>query len=185
MAKPGQIIYVGTLKNGGKFIVRYPRLQDAKALMEFINRLSKEKTFILMQGEQMSLKAETKWLKGIIKNIRAKKAIHLIIFHNGEVIGGSSISLLEKVRRPVGDLAISVAKGFRGEGLGKLLMKLALKEAKANLKGLKVVSLDVFAINKKAYSLYKKMGFKKYGVLPKGIIYKGKLINDILMYKKI
>ena len=38
----------------GKIIFRYPTKKDLKAMWEFINTISKEKTFIRFQGEAIS-----------------------------------------------------------------------------------------------------------------------------------
>ncbi|KKR63453.1 hypothetical protein A2210_02530 [Candidatus Woesebacteria bacterium RIFOXYA1_FULL_40_18] len=61
-------------------------------------------------------------------------------------------------------------------------MKLVLNEAK-KLPKLKIVTLQVFAENGKAVKMYEDFGFKEYGRLPEGNLYKGKLVDDILMYK--
>jgi len=45
-----------------------------------------------------------------------------------------------------------------------------------------MVFLDVFSINNKAQSLYKKLGFKEVGHFPKTILYRDKYINDIKIY---
>ena len=58
-----------------------------------------------------------------------------------------------------------------------------LRLAKKNLPGLKVFWLDVFENNKPAIALYKKMGFKIVGKIPKQIQYKGKLIGEYIMIK--
>jgi len=60
-----------------------------------------------------------------------------------------------------------------------------LRLAKKNLPGLKVFWLDVFANNKPAIALYKRMGFKIVGKIPKQIQYKGKLIAEYIMIKEI
>ena len=118
-------------------------------------------------------------------NIRNRKGVNLMAFHGKLMVGGVSISLKPGIRRHDGSYGIVIAKDFRGIGLGKLLTKLVLQEAKKNLSGLKIVTLDVFKANKPAIKLYTKMGFKKYGELPKGVIYRGKPTDCVFMYKNI
>lgn len=57
-----------------------------------------------------------------------------------------------------------------------------IEEAKKKIGRLKMVFLDVFSINNKAQSLYKKLGFKEVGHFPKTILYRDKYINDIKIY---
>jgi len=48
-----------------------------------------------------------------------------------------------------------------------------------------MVILDVFSLNTQAQNLYKKLGFKKAGSLPKKILYRGQYIDDIKMYLEL
>ena len=56
--------------------------------------------------------------------------------------------------------------------------------AKKKIKGIKIFLLDVFANNDRAKDLYNSFGYKEYGLLPKGLLHKGKYIDNIAMYKK-
>jgi len=46
---------------------------------------------------------------------------------------------------------------------------------------LKVIVLDVYEKNLPALNLYRKMGFKEVGRIPKAIFWKGRYIDDIKM----
>lgn len=171
--KPGQIIY------------RYPNKDDLKAVWEYINTISKEQTFILFQGEQITWEMEEKWLEGELKKIADRKAIQLFVFADNKLIGVSGISMKEKAEKHIGVFGITLAKNYRNKGIGTALMKNVLKEAKKNLIDLKIIILGVFENNPIARSLYEKMGFVEYGNLPKGIRHKGKFVDHIYMYKEI
>ncbi len=69
-------------------------------------------------------------------------------------------------------------------GIGEILAKKVLELAKKELK-IKIVILDVFENNIPAINLYKKLGFKIYGKLPKGMKYKGRYVTKICMYKEL
>ena len=84
-----------------------------------------------------------------------------------------------------GVFGISVLKDYRGKGLGKLLMKLALDEAIKNLPNLRIITLGVFSTNDLAKEMYKNFGFIEFGRLPEGIFHRGKYIDHIYMYKKV
>lgn len=179
------IVYQGKTKTGKEIIVRYPDLSDVQELLRFINEISDEKTFIRYQGEHETLDSETKFLTGRLKEIEDKKAVHLLIFFNNKLIAAAHIGARDKTEKHVAVLGITVAKDFRGEGLGKLLMELILKEAKEKLPDSKIITLEVYSNNSIAQELYKKLGFAEYGRLPNGITRGEKFEDAILMYKNI
>jgi len=133
----------------------------------------------------LTIKEEVKYLKKQLSKIEKGEAVQLLAFMNEKLVGVSSISMKDKVEKHVGGFGISVAKEYRGKGIGKLLMGAVFKEAKKNLATLKIVILKVFANNSLAISIYEKFGFIKYGNLPKGIIYKDNYFDDVLMYKPL
>jgi RimJ/RimL family protein N-acetyltransferase len=49
--------------------------------------------------------------------------------------------------------------------------------------GLKVLTLSVFASNKRAFHVYEKVGFVQTGVIPKSVFKEGKYVDEILMTK--
>ncbi|MFA6361837.1 MAG: GNAT family N-acetyltransferase, partial [Candidatus Shapirobacteria bacterium] len=106
-------------------------------------------------------------------------------FVEKEVIGIGDISLGYGATNHVGDFGITVAKKFRGEGIGKKLMELVIQKSIENIKDLKIITLEVFGNNPIAQNLYKKMGFIEYGRLPGGLKRQGEFVDEILMYKKI
>lgn len=177
-----RIVYKGRLATGLDIVVRYPQATDLMAMWRYINILSKEKTYITFQGEKISLKHEREYLKGQLEKIEKKESAQLLLFTGKKLAGISSIDLNNRIQAHVGVFGITILKEFRGIGFGKLLMKLVLNEAK-KLPKLKIVTLQVFAENGKAVKMYEDFGFKEYGRLPEGNLYKGKLVDDILMYK--
>jgi RimJ/RimL family protein N-acetyltransferase len=178
-------IYQGRTKTGRNIIVRYPNLSDLNEMLRYINELSREKTFITYQGEQETLESEAQFLNSKLKGIRDKTSILLLVINNKKVIATAGIDMHDKTQNHVGVLGISIAKNFRGDGIGKLLMDLIIKEAKKKIAAIKIVTLNVYSTNSIARNLYKKIGFIEYGILPKGIIRGGKFEDTILMYKNI
>lgn len=172
-------------ENGNTITVRYPERNDAKIMCAYANTLSKERTFVLFQGEKITLKYEQVYLAKVLLDIRNHMRVNLLIFWNKKLVGITEIGLNRGPKNHVGELGISIARDFRGRGLGKLVMTLILKEAKKHLPILTMVILNVFASNKLAINLYKKFGFKKYGALPHGLKRMGKFDDEIYMYKRI
>src|SRR3954451_1375430 len=118
----GKEMYEGQTKQGKPYIIRYPQEGDARALCSYINTLSKERTFLSFQGEQISEQEEIKWLKTQLEKIRDKKAVQFLVSSEDAVMGASAVTLNEKIQSHVGLFAISLAKDFRGQGIGTMLM---------------------------------------------------------------
>lgn len=185
MTTKDKIVSKGKTKNELDFIIRYPKMSDLNDLTKYINTLSKEKTFIPYQGERVSLKEEKEWLNKTLTRIKKRQEVGLSPIINNRIVGVCGIRLGTKIQSHIGILGISIAKDYRGEGLGQKLMEETIREARKNLKGLRIIVLDVFETNPNAISLYKKLGFKEYGQLPEGLFYKNKYIGEISMFKKV
>jgi ribosomal protein S18 acetylase RimI-like enzyme len=177
------ILYSGKTKKDHDIIIRYPKATDLLEMTKYINTLSNERTFIFFQGEQNTVEEEKKYLDSILKEIENYTAVYLYVFCGDTLIGAADIKLGEKVEKHVGLFGITVAKQFRGEGIGKLLMSMVLREAKKQLSLLKICTLTAFGDNKLAINMYKKMGFEQYGLLPNGILHKETFVDHVYMYK--
>jgi len=68
-----KIVYQGKTRTGKEIIIRYPENSDVGEMLNFINKLSDEKTFITYQGEHETLESEKKYLEEVLKNIKNKK----------------------------------------------------------------------------------------------------------------
>ena len=172
-------------KSGKEIKVRYSTVNDLQTITDFMNKVSKEKTFIRFQGEEIKLEDEKKWLESTIERIKNKEKIYLMAFDGSKLVGTSDIEMGSLSRKHVGTFGIIIDNKYRGEGIGKALTSLVISEAKNNLSNLKIIILEVFANNYIAQDLYKKIGFIEYGRLPKGSKRKAKFIDEILMYKNI
>lgn len=172
-------------KSGKEIMFRYIEKEDYKAMADYINTISDEKTFITFQGQKMTYEDEEKFVVGQIKNIEDHKSVMILALHNEKIIGISGIDLKPRVEDHVGIFGITIAKEFRGDGVGKAFMKLVIDEAIKNITGLKIVILGVFSDNDIAQSLYKKMGFVMYGNLPKGIRHKDQFVDHLEMYLNV
>lgn len=181
---PGDIVYRGISDKGNSFILRYPKLEDLHDLWEYINKISAEQTFILFQGEQLTIEEEKEWLEGQLKKLEEGRGIQLVVEIEGKVQGVSEINMNSNAEAHVGSFGISIASEFRHQGIGKMLMEKVIEEAKKNLEGLKIIRLSVFENNPIAVKLYEELGFKEYGVLPKGLLHKGEYVDHIYMYKE-
>lgn len=164
---------------------RYPIASDAAMMRNYINRLSLEKTFIRQQGEQVSLEEEEKYLNSQLEKIAGKKAVQLLVFHEQRLIGIAEVQMQSKTEQHVGVLAISIAKEFRGQGIGKLLTKALIKEAVESLPTLQIITLSVFSTNTAAIHIYQQCGFQECGRLPKGVQHQEEYVDLVQMYQVV
>lgn len=174
------------LKNGKVIELRSPKKGDEKELLRFINELSKEETFILIQKRKVKMKEEVEYLKNCLKEIKKGDAVHIFAFDGKKLIGNSSLERrFNHPERHVCDFGIAISKEYRGFGLGKIILEEIHKEAMKKIKGIKIFYLGVFGDNERGIYMYKKFGYKVYGKMPAGILHKGKFVDHLFMYKAI
>jgi RimJ/RimL family protein N-acetyltransferase len=182
---PGTHVKTVNSKKGNEILIRYPRWEDLHQMTQYINMMSKEDTFITFSGEDVSLEEEAKFLTSVFVDIELHNKVKLCAFHNHKLIGISDVTRNNTSRergKHIGIFGLSVAQEYRGDGVGYLLAKAVLEESRRHISGLNTVILDVYGKNDIARNLYKKLGFKEYGALPEGLLYRGEFIDDIKMY---
>lgn len=114
-----------------------------------------------------------------------EKNLYLIEF-NGETVGEVSYDfsfplLLKKDKKTAWIGIIIGEKNARGKGIGKLAIEFL--EEKTKSLGAQRIELGCFEFNEKAYSLYKKIGYKEIGFIDNLTFYDGKWWKDIRMEK--
>lgn len=174
-----------TSKSGKLIVLRPPKAGDEQILFGYAQALEAEDTFVLLNsGQPVTWSEESNYLKTTLDKIRANWQVHELAFFENKLIGSSQISLQGRRKMHVGNFGISVAAEFRGDGIGELLAKVVIEEARQKLK-IEIVTLEMFETNKVARSLYEKLGFVEYGRLPGGLEHKGVKVNAILMMKRL
>ncbi|MFZ2205989.1 MAG: GNAT family N-acetyltransferase [Microgenomates group bacterium] len=165
--------------------IRSLEQNDVQELLSFMNALSKEQTYIRLQGEELTMDEEIRYIDDFIRRVREKKAIKLLAFNGKELVGVADVYLKDKIENHIGVFGITIKKEWRGKGIGRKLMEQTLREAATSIDGLKIIELGVFANNPVAKKMYEKMGFVEYGKLPKGIRHKGEFVDHLYMYKEV
>ena len=104
----------------------------------------------------------------------------MVALHEGKVIGWCDISPLDRpIFAHIGSLGIGVIDEYRSMGVGRALMKAALKEAQK--KGLTRIELTVREHNKRAINLYQELGFVIEGIHKNAVYFNGHYENHIFM----
>lgn len=181
----GRVVYQGPTKTGLPVLIRFLSSNDVEAMRTYINTLSKERTFILFQGEQNSHEDEQKFVESMLDGIKKGTIVYLLAFHHNLLIAASQIEMREKAQRHVGIFGISVGKEYRQQGVGRLLMRTVFQEAKIHLPQMKVCELSVFATNDVAKRMYEAFGFQEYGRLPQGVRHRETFVDEVCMVKRM
>lgn len=171
-------------KNGQEIILRPPETGDIDELLRYVNVLSQEDTFITMSGEIMTREQEEENLKSWLQEMVEGNRIHLLAFAGVQLVGVAEIKRITKSRTRslhVGEVAISIAKDWRGLGIGKNMLKKLIDDSRRSL-DLKLLKMTAFATNQRAITLYKQLGFRIAGEIPAAIKYKGKFVGQKYLY---
>ena len=171
------------LKDGREVNIVIPDMNGLQAVTNFVNKLSKEDTFLSFAGEEYSLEREEAWLSNALNEIKFKKNYIIWAMMEDQIIGNADIKVGRTREEHVGTIGLMVDSDFRGNGLGEYLIRKVLDEG--GKMGLKIAKLDVFSDNIPARKLYEKVGFIEYGKLKDGFFRKDKFSDKIEMYQNL
>ncbi|MCL5970148.1 MAG: GNAT family N-acetyltransferase, partial [Patescibacteria group bacterium] len=170
-------------KKGREVVVRYPKKEDLDILLEFINKLSKENTYITFSGEEVTREEEEKYLEKVLKELEDGNGATLLGFVDDKLVASAGVTRGGKRREHLGTVGITIHKDFRNEGIGKEILRLLFEEAK--ILGLKMVDLKAYSPNCIAINLYKKLGFEEVGKGPGTIRHNDNFVDEVWMIKKL
>ncbi|MCC6150591.1 MAG: GNAT family N-acetyltransferase [Planctomycetes bacterium] len=170
-----------TLKTGERGIIRSATEADAAALLVYARENLREGTGSVTTLEEFTLSIEDE-RKFLTEHAEKPGWLALLAEVNGKVVGFTGFRNNPRKRLAHnGMLGISVAREFRGRGVGEALLSALLEWARANPL-IDKVSLAVFADNAPAIALYRKLGFKEEGRRVREIKFgEGQYKDDLLM----
>ncbi|MGQ9625161.1 MAG: GNAT family N-acetyltransferase [Candidatus Bathycorpusculaceae bacterium] len=178
--KSGKIVKGFKAKDWREVVLRTPKWEDLDDLLELINSLVEEGAEIII-NEKVSREEEIEWLSGTLASLEKDEVFFLVAEVNGKVVASSSIRPLRGFDKHVGVLGIIIKSGIRDVGIGTEMMKTLVEQAYKM--GLKVLTLTVFATNKRAIHVYTKVGFAQTGTIPKKYFKDGRYIDELIMTK--
>lgn len=171
------------LKDGREVSIVEPAMDGVQAITDFVNKLSREDTFLTFSGEKYTLEMETNWLENALNEIKFDKNYILWAVYDGKIIGDVSIKKGGSRNPHVGTIGLMIDADFRRQGLGRYLLISILKIAKQ--KKYQIAKLLVFDDNVAGKRLYEKMGFIECGRIPRGLYRQKKYSDDVTMYKNL
>jgi RimJ/RimL family protein N-acetyltransferase len=132
------------------FEVRPGRVEDARGIAEVFAELAEERDSIATEPP-VDVEARTTQFADSIDGA-------IVAVAGDEIVGSLHLS---PGRFGVAELAMGVARPWRGRGVGSALLAAAVDRARAA--GLHKLSLDVFPHNEAGIALYRKFGFVEEG----------------------
>lgn len=169
---------------GKELLLRSPGKEDAAILIDYLRTTCEETRFLSKEPEEVLLTLEEE--KEFIRKMNVSDdSVMILAFLDGEFAGNCSFSgqglKRQKHRATMG---IALYQKYTGMGIGRLLIEKLCNIAKE--RGFEQMELEVMVENERAIHLYKKMGFKIYGVFPGNAKYKDGTYGDAYwMMKKL
>lgn len=173
-------------KDTESFIVRTAKIEDTKSVLDIQKSVVSEGKYLIAYPEEFTktLSQQQEWVQGILDN---ENETLIVVEKDGEVVGWIVFQTTPNRKRlsHTGSFGMMIRKGFRELGMGEYLLKALLEWAEKNPL-IEKVSLGVFSTNKRAISLYKKMGFIEEGrKINEFKLNDNEYVDDILMYKLV
>jgi RimJ/RimL family protein N-acetyltransferase len=163
------------------FFVREGRPEDAEQIIAYVNRISEEPSIAigLSPGEfNLTVEQEQKF---ITDRAAEDNSLFLVAEAEHQIIG--VLTLRGGARRALRHeavLGITVAREWRGRGVGNALMAHAVDWARRS-GVIARIELQVFTSNQTAIHLYKNHGFEIEGCRRKAVFRDGVYHDDYLM----
>ncbi len=159
-------------KYGNDIELRNAEVSDAPALIEYLKVTSSETSFLVREPEEIASSISPEDEKSFIQaRIDSGRELMLAAFEDGKHIGNCSLASIGSYKRYSHRCSVAIAlyQAYCSRGIGKIMMETVLDIAKEI--GYEQAELEVMADNKRAISLYEKLGFKRFGRFPNNMKY--------------
>jgi RimJ/RimL family protein N-acetyltransferase len=161
--------------------IREAHPDDAAQLVPFVRRLTEEPgIYILMGPGEFTLTVEQE-RQVLADYAQADNCVFLVAEAEGRIVGMLNCKGgTRRAKRHEVVLGMSVAREWRGQGVGKKLMARAIEWARGT--GIVTrIELLVFTRNEVARHLYESFGFVVEGCLRRAVLRDGEYFDDLIM----
>ncbi len=145
-------------------IIKEAVKEDAKQIIEYVNKISVESDFLTFGKGEFNLSLEDE--ENIIETSKnTDNSLFIIAKIDGEIVGALNFNGGKRKRTEhFGEFGVSVLKKQWGNGIGKDLIIYLINWAKdTNI--IKKINLKVRIDNNNAIKLYEELGFEKEGII--------------------
>jgi RimJ/RimL family protein N-acetyltransferase len=169
---------LSTPLTAGEVVVRRAREADAAAMAGYMAALTAERLDTITPREAPSVEDEREW---VLQAAFAGRGVILLALDGEAVIGMLDFWGGERPdNRHAGHFGMSVAKAWRGRGVGRRLLRTIIEEARG-WPGFCRIELECVAWNTAAIGLYQSLGFVVEGHMVKAIDLRGAPEDMLLM----
>jgi len=126
---------------------------------------------------------EVGWFTNLYQRARRGEAVVVVGEADGHAVGMATVASprnggSDSEGGHVGVLGITVDRPYRGRGLGAVLLRTALEQARGRFE---IVRLNVFSVNVRARSLYERFGFRLCGHLDREVKRGDRYLDEEIM----
>lgn len=173
------------LSDGTALTIRTGRVEDAEQLLEHVDLILTDGTGMVLGPREfsVSLEEERAWIEGLLEH---PTDLLLVAEHAGRLVANLDFHAERREQlRHGGEFGMAVAPGWRGRGLGTLLLEALISWASEQPE-IERVGLKVIGSNEAGIGLYRKFGFVEEG---RRVNYiktpDGSHDDDVLMYRPV
>jgi RimJ/RimL family protein N-acetyltransferase len=181
--EPGAVCRRYRIESVGEVTLRSIAPADAERVMAYANALIAEDTCILLSGAPKTLEEERRYVDEAVVALTDNRKITLVVEVDGTFAGLCGIEREPLRKSHVGTVHMSLAPQYRGKGIGRECLTTLIRMAKDC--GFRLLTLTAFASNDRALHLYERVGFKRAGVIPASLQYRGQYIDEVVMYREL
>lgn len=168
--------------HGHELLLRNAGEEDAEMLLEYLKTTCGETRFLVKEPEEITLTLEEE-CQFINNQNASEQSLMLLGFLDGKHVGNCSFMGMNQSRyRHRVSMGIALYQKYTGMGIGKAMLEKLVAVAKE--KGIEQMELEVVADNKRAFSLYKRMGFEIFGTFPNNMKYRDGTYADVYWMMK-
>jgi len=162
-------------------IIRKARPGDAAAALRFMDLLLREPGGCLPRRRDEFNVSVSREKKLFAEYARSRRSIFLVAVLQGQIVGllncdGGTVA----ATRHAASLGVSVSAAHRNRGIGGALLRAAVRWAKRT-RFIRRIDLLVYADNRPAIHLYRKMGFRMEGTKVGAVLHNGRYADEHIM----
>ena len=160
-----------------EYRVRPAAPADAGAICGIYNQGIEDRVATL-ETELRTPEERREWMAG-----RSPRHPVIVAEADGEVLGWGSLNVFNarEAYRFVADFSVYVERGWRGKGVGRIVLARLIELAREH--GFHKMALSAFPTNTGGMALYEKLGFRTVGVYREQGMLDGVWVDTIIMEK--
>jgi L-amino acid N-acyltransferase YncA len=152
------------LKNLEQVMLRLMVPEDEEKLLEFFKNVPHDDRLVLRDDT-----TDPSVIKRWVNEIDYDKVYPIVAEHKNKIVGDATLHMKRfGWQRHIGEIRVVVAKEFRGQGLGRVLIHELLEKAAGV--GLNHIQLSFVETQVREMKVFERMGFRKIATLPKYVI---------------